>query len=902
MRLQSASRQGFDFNVLKLVRTSIKAKLVFAFTLLAVIPLVTIAVFSYMSAKGELANEATTKLQAVADTKQEHIEDYFKTIEGQVRTYSQDLMIVDAAKEFTESFRQLSTDIVTAGVVQYDEARVREFYSKEFIPRLNENLDGSSATVATYWPDDAGTLAAQFLYIADNPNPVGSKFELTTSEDGTAYSRVHAKYHDAITAFQQEFNYYDVFIADPATGHIVYTVFKEIDFGTSLLTGPYANTNIADVFKRARTSSNTDDVFLQDFATYAPSFLAPASFIASPIVDPATGETVGVLIFQMPIDEIDGIMQTHSGLGESGETYIVGQDRLLRSNSRFSEETTLLDLEIDTESTVAALSGKEGTWLIDDYRGVPVLSAYAPMDINGVEWAIIAEIDDAEVSKPAQELLRTTVIITVIAALIVAAAGFLLARQIAQPISNIAENLRNLSGNVMPQMVSITSSVAQGDLTKEANFRVARIDSDAQDEVGQMAKAYNEMGEQVDSVGRSINEMTARLRELIGKVREAASELGSSSAQLSDAAEQAGQATQGIATTAQQVATGSQKQAETVQDAVGLIDSLTSEVGRVRDGSTRQTERVSAARELVQQVAKAITGVAQNAQTATDGSASANTAAENGLGVVRQTVEGISRINEAVDVVAKHVSGLGEQSAEIGKIVSVIDDIAAQTNLLALNAAIEAARAGEQGRGFAVVADEVRQLAERVSQATSEIAGLIESVQKGVEDSVRATEAGTKQVAEGTALADSAGKALEEIIRAVGEVSQQIEQISAAAEQVSSSSDEMVSYIDSVKEIAEENTQIAEGATGSTVKTKDAMENIAAITEESSAAAEESSASTEEMSAQIEELVASAQTLAEMSEDLNKVVEVFKVDESSSGVQGTGNIDVFETEADPEAA
>jgi methyl-accepting chemotaxis protein len=902
MRVESAHRQGFDFNVLNLVRTSIKAKLVFAFTLLAVIPLVTIAVFSYMSAKSELEHEATTKLQAVRDTKQNHIEDYFKTIEGQVRTYSQNLMIVEAAKEFTSSFHQLPSDLVNAGVVQYDEASVRNFYASEFIPRLNENLDGSSATVSGYWPNDAEALTAKFLYISDNPNPVGSKFELTTSEDGTTYSQVHAKYHDSITAFQQEFNYYDVFIADPETGHIVYTVFKEIDFGTSLLTGPYANTNIADVFKRARTSKNTNDVFLQDFAMYDPSLHAPASFVASPIVDPATGETVGVLMFQMPIAEIDAIMQTHSGLGESGETYIVGQDKLLRSNSRFSEETTLLDLSIDTDSAVAALSGKKGTWIIDDYRGVPVLSAYAPMAINGVDWAIIAEIDDAEVSAPAQSLLRTTIVITVIAALIVGAAGFLLARQIAGPISNIASNLRNLSGTVMPQLVSVTSAVAQGDLTKNADFKVDRIDNSAQDEVGQMASAYNEMGQQVDSVGESVNEMTVRLRELIGKVRETASELGSSSGQLSDAAEQAGQATQGIATTAQQVATGSQKQAETVQDAVGLIDGLATEVGRVRDGSERQTERVTAAREIVQQVAQAITGVAENAQSATTGSATANAAAENGLDVVRQTVEGIGTINDAVDLVARHVAGLGAQSTEIGKIVSVIDDIAAQTNLLALNAAIEAARAGEQGRGFAVVADEVRQLAERVSQATTEIAGLIDDVQKGVEDSVRATEAGTKQVAEGTALADAAGKALQEIIEAVGEVSQQIEQISAAAEQVSASSDEMVSYIDSVKEIAEENTKVAEGVTGSTVQTKDAMENIAAITEESSAAAEESSASTEEMSAQIEELVASAQTLAEMSEDLNKIVEVFKVDESDSGSSRQSNVEAFDGEIEPEAA
>jgi methyl-accepting chemotaxis protein len=124
----------------------------------------------------------------------------------------------------------------------------------------------------------------------------------------------------------------------------------------------------------------------------------------------------------------------------------------------------------------------------------------------------------------------------------------------------------------------------------------------------------------------------------------------------------------------------------------------------------------------------------------------------------------MNRISDAVDSVSKQVTGLGEQSAEIGKIVAVIDDIAAQTNLLALNTAIEAARAGEQGRGFAVVTDEVRQLAERVTQATTEIAGLIEGVQTSVDQSVKATAAGSELVEQGSELANQAGTALEQII------------------------------------------------------------------------------------------------------------------------------------------
>ena len=244
----------------------------------------------------------------------------------------------------------------------------------------------------------------------------------------------------------------------------------------------------------------------------------------------------------------------------------------------------------------------------------------------------------------------------------------------------------------------------------------------------------------------------------------------------------------------------------------------------------------------------------------------------------------MARITGAVESAAKQIESLGEQSAEIGKIISVIDDIAAQTNLLALNAAIEAARAGEQGRGFAVVADEVRTLAERVTGATKEIASLIEGVQAGVDESVRATEQAGAEVQAGSELTTKSGEALEEIQKAVSGVSNQIEQISAAAEQVSASADEMVKTIATVSEVTEQNMAATEQMTASSDGVKQSMGSVASITEQSSAAAQEMSASSEEVGAQVEEVVASSQSLAQMATSLKETVARFRLD-SSEGVE-----------------
>ncbi|MHB8840586.1 MAG: methyl-accepting chemotaxis protein [Candidatus Aquicultor sp.] len=359
---------------------------------------------------------------------------------------------------------------------------------------------------------------------------------------------------------------------------------------------------------------------------------------------------------------------------------------------------------------------------------------------------------------------------------------------------------------------------------------------------------------------------------MFGQIEQMSQKLASSSQELSANSDAMTQATTQISSAISQVATGAGDQSKSAGDAAGIVEQISNAVVQVATGAQNQATSVNETASGVSQLIDAINRVSESAQMVAEVVDATSTVADRGKSAVEETVTGMQSIKETVLDSAGKIQTLGEKSKQIGEIIEVIDDIAEQTNLLALNAAIEAARAGEHGKGFAVVADEVRKLAERSAKATGEIAELIKGIQDETMQAVEAMEKGTHEVESGGELAANAGNAIEEMMGSIMQVISQIAKVSENADQMAAASSQVSKAIDQIAAISEENSATAEEVASSTNQLVSAVDSIAAASEEAAASAEEVSASSQEQSASVEEISAQVQSLAGMSEELDKLI------------------------------
>jgi methyl-accepting chemotaxis protein len=481
----------------------LKQKISALLILIGLTPFIIFYFYSSGKVAGLTLQTNKARLVSLRETKKIQIENYFKTIASQASTFSKSYMVVDAMDKFSNTFMQVEQQTV-GNDGENLESKLGERYRYQ-----QANTPGATSDALSRWmPKGKTSQILQNLYISANSNPLGEKHKLDAASDRTMYSQVHGEYHPPIRKFLEEFGYYDIFLVDAETGFIVYSVFKEVDYATNLKTGPYSDTGIGKVFRKALAAGSPDAVVIEDFAPYEPSYNASASFIASPIYD--VGEMTGVLIFQAPVDRINDVMTSGSdwkgvGLGDSGEVYLVGQDYKMRNNSRFLIEapeeyfkllkklgedpasiekqkalkTSIGISEVKTPGSIGSLKGKKDFQIFPDYRGVSVLSAYAPVDILGLKWGILAEIDEAE-AFAVQNSIRT--------------ASIYLGCALVAGILIIALFFATSFSNRIREIVGSMRKIADGDLRNEA------LKVSSNDELGELQGTYNEMSEAMKSI------------------------------------------------------------------------------------------------------------------------------------------------------------------------------------------------------------------------------------------------------------------------------------------------------------------------------------------------------------------------------------------------------------------
>jgi len=430
----------------------------------------------------------------------------------------------------------------------------------------------------------------------------------------------------------------------------------------------------------------------------------------------------------------------------------------------------------------------------------------------------------------------------------------MIAAAIVRPIVAIKQRLDQLNQDDLTSMASAMSAMEAGDLTVSARVTTLPADIHQKDEVGQMATTFNAMLDKTRDTFESYENMRASLSDIVRHLQHSATNVAGTSAQLEQASEQTGLAANSIAASMQEVATatdasaqsanqiakGGEQLARSTTDAAGYMEILNEAIASVESGSQQQKKATDEAQEIA-------------------------TAGRESVG---RTVSSMKRIQEQVEASSQAVRELGEKGQQIGQIVQTIEEIAQQTNLLALNAAIEAARAGEQGKGFAVVADEVRKLAERAASSTQEIGSLISSVRSGVDLAVAQMEASTSEVEAGAVNSEEAGDALERITIAV-------EQVTIATTQNAASIDKMATNAGKVSDAISSAAAVSE-------ETASGAEEMSASAEEVAASTESVSAAIQEQTAQIEEVGASAVHLRQLAEELNEVARRFKVEDTKT--------------------
>ncbi len=791
--------------------------IIVSLVLLSTISLVITAYKSTTNTKNEKLNQ----LKSITSAKKQHISDYIKTIEGLLVSTASSASTQDAINQFIRGFYTIGNDIENIDTVKKE---MLEHYKNFYVNKINFSLSNIPAKKSPqeYLPKNKNGLMAQYIYIEKNEAKIGEKNKMNqTNLFLNNYTFAHSRFHPTFNTLLEKFSLYDIFLVD-MMGNVIYTSFKEKDFGTNLKEGVYSNSGLAKVNEKSYKLKKAEVAF-SDFKPYEPSYNSPASFLATPVFN-NENRRLGNLIVQLSTDSIDKIMNfdgkyEESGLGKTGISYLLGSDFKMKNNHRFIKQindkniknagTTISAYEIKNDLVKKALKNKTGAGTTTNNNGVNMLTAYTGIKIFDQQWAIISEMQEDEALEDIYNLNITLMVISALVLLgIIFISITILKNSILKPLKNFEKGIISFFGYLNNE-------------TKEIDY----LDDSSEDELGKMSKVVNE----------NINRTKVGIekdRELINEIVEVLSgvekgdlcqriKLETANPSLNELKNVLNKMADNLELNInnilnvldkythyeylEEVSTDGLKEqllklANGVNDLGGSItnmlienktngmkldrssDILIERVAILSNNANSAAASIEETSAALEEINANLVSNNINVQKMADYSQEVNTSVKEGENLAKKTTLAMDEINAQVTA--------------INEAITVIDQIAFQTNILSLNAAVEAATAGEAGKGFAVVAQEVRNLATRSTEAAKEIKNLVESA------NIRANE--------GKGIADRMIDGYTKLSSNITNTMDLIQDVSSSSKEQESGISQITQTVSSLDKQTQENASIAQ--------------------------------------------------------------------------------------------
>lgn len=611
------------------------------------------------------------------------------------------------------------------------------------------------------------------LYIADNPNPLGKKDELDNANDGSDWSTIHDRHHPGLRAYQRARGYYDLFLFD-GDGDLVYSVFKEDDFGLNFVSGPYAETGLGEAFQSAQ-ETQSGGFHMTAIEAYAPSDGAPALFMSAPVFE--NGIRIGVVAVQLPLGSLEETLLSSELLGQSGQIYFVDGDNRALTNSRFEDGFKTFDVLPDLVQITATRTASEadaGANKQDFFVSEPgvmgqrvIAASDTVVTPSGEKWGLVMEVEYAEAMAFATAALYLKLAEIAAMSVLLALIAWLAVRGVVKRIESLAREIEEIADEVYDR------DIPGRDQEDEVGYIAATL-SRLQTRLMDGAEAKARELETAENNAKVVKSMTGALMNLAkGDFRNQVIEYFPEEHKklrysINDAMIALNEVVLSVRETAESINRGSQEIAGSASDLSERTESQAATLEQTAAALEQVTASVKSANEHVKDVESTVSTARSRAE-------------DSGI-VVDQTIKAMTAIEQS--------------SQQISQIINVIDDIAFQTNLLALNAGVEAARAGEAGRGFAVVASEVRGLAQRSSDAALKIKALIET--------------SGKQVGTGVEMVGRTGDALKDIVDRVQDIATLVSEISKSSEEQSIALTEINSGMAQLDQVTQGNAAMVE--------------------------------------------------------------------------------------------